>query len=79
MARANWSHNAPSKLLGTMCKESFVTSHRRPDITARFRAIVARAIERADREEAERLAAIRAIPLKRISLEIRGMRRRRLS
>ena len=40
----------------------------RPDITARFRRVVARAIERADREEAERLAAIRAIPMKRVAL-----------
>ena len=45
-----------------------MTSHRRPDITARFRAIVARAIERADREEDSHLAALRATPLKRISL-----------
>ena len=37
----------------------------RHDITARFRAVVARADERIAREDAERLAMIRALPIKR--------------
>ena len=42
-----------------------MTTHSRPDISQRFRAVVARGIERADRED---VAALRASPLKRISL-----------
>jgi len=43
-----------------------VTATIRADVHERFRAIVARAIARAAREEAEHVAALRAKPMKRI-------------
>ena len=37
----------------------------RPDVRARFRCVMAKAIKRADSEHAAHLAAIRAEPMKR--------------